>query len=452
MQLPPGPRGREVLGFVRRPLPFLRETARRFGPISYFRILNQRIYLIDQPEWIQDILVTRQNLFVRDSGATLLRELVGDGLLTRDEPAHKERRRVLQPAFHRSQVASWARLMVAETVGFSDSWQAGATFDIGSEMKRLTLSIVGASLFGADFTGSADRIAAVLQRVIDRSRWIAPAIAMAEPLARAYRRAFPNAASLFFPAEREELENILAPVIEKRRQTSAGDILSLLLADLDDSDATNEIVTMVLAGHETTAIALTWVWYLLDVNPETEARMREEVSRVLGGRDASLEDLPHLTYTTMVFNEALRLYPPAPAFGRRPTQTVEFGGYEIPPGSSILISPYITQRNENWFAEPDRFKPERWEGISLPKFAFFPFGGGAKVCIGESFARTEGILVLATLTQRWRLHLVGERGVGIQAAATLRPDRPVLMRADPPLMRDSPRGVPHPDKIQPKTF
>ena len=429
--LPPGPRGMEVLGFVRRTLPFLEETARRFGPISYFRVLNQRIYLIDEPEWIQDILVTRQHLFLRDTGATLLRELVGDGVLTRDEPAHKERRRTLQPAFHRARIASYAEMMTAESVRAAESWQQDAKLDIAAEMKRLTLAIVGSALFGSDLSGSADRIAAVLQRVINRSRWIVPGLAIFEPIANAYRRSFPLGPSLFFRSERAELERILAPVVEQRRRSQAADILSMLLVDLPDQDATNEIVTMVLAGHETTAIALTWVWYLLDRHPNVEECLREEISRVLANRDATLDDIPHLAYTAMVFNEAMRLYPPAPVFGRRPMEKITIGGYEIAPGSSILISPWITQRSERWFARPDQFEPERWRDISIPKFAYFPFGGGAKMCIGESFARMEGVIVLATIARRWRFRRTGTDDIGIQAAATLRPDRPVWMRVEP---------------------
>jgi cytochrome P450 len=331
MKVPPGPRGLEVAGFIRRTLPFLEETARRFGPISFFRVLNQRIYLVDQPEWIQDILVTRQHMFVRDTGATLLRELVGDGLLTRDEPAHKERRRTLQPAFHKAQVAAYAEMMTAESARAAESWRPDSTLDIAAEMKRLTLAIAGASLFGSDFSQSADRIAAVLQRVIAQSRWIVPGLALLEPIANAYRRSFPGSPSLFFRSERAELESILAPVIEQRRRSQSADILSMLLADMSDQDATNEIVTMVLAGHETTSIALTWAWYLIDKHPEVEKCLREEISQVLGDRDPSFDDVPRLTWTAMVFNEAMRLYPPAPVFGRRPKEKIEIGGYEIPP-------------------------------------------------------------------------------------------------------------------------
>jgi cytochrome P450 len=360
----------------------------------------------------------------------LLRELVGDGLLTRDEPAHKERRRMLQPAFHRAQVASYAEMMVAETVRTAESWQPDATLDIPAEMKRLTLAIVGAALFGSDFSSSAGQIAEVLQRVARRSRWLVPGLAILEPVAHAYRRFFPTGPSLFFRSERAELVSILAPVLDRRRRLQEADMFSLLLTELSDEDATNEIVTMVLAGHETTAVALTWVWYLLGKHPQAEECLRDEISRVLGGRDACFEDIPRLTYTAMVFQEAMRLYPPAPAFGRRPTEKIAIGGYDIRPGSSILMSPYVTQRNERWFVRPEQFEPERWRNSSIPKFAYFPFGGGAKMCIGEAFARMEGVLVLATVIQRWRLRRIGQNDIGMRSAVTLRPDGPLWMRAE----------------------
>jgi cytochrome P450 len=416
-----------VYGFIRSPLTFLAKTALKFGPVSYFRLLGQRIYLIDDPELINEVLVTRQHLFDRDNGATLLRELVGDGLLTRDEPAHRERRRILQPAFHRAQVASYAGMMASECRLTAEGWRAGERFDATAEMKRLTLSIVGASLFGTDFRASADRIAAVLSRVIQRARWLAPLLVYLEPLARAYRRWSPHGSSLFFRGERAELERILRPAIEQRRAEHGDDILSMLLDQLEDRDAANEIVTLVLAGHETTATALTWAWHLLAQHPLVEERMHEEIDAVLGGREAAFEDLTRLSYTGMVFNEAMRLYPPAPAFGRRPKEAVTLGGYEIPKGSSVLLSPYVTHRNERFFERPDEFEPDRWRQISIPKFAYFPFGGGAKMCIGDAFARMEGVLALATIGQRWRLVSDNASAVGVNLGITLRPDRPVWM-------------------------
>jgi len=431
MNNPPGPRGREVLGFVKNPLLFLAETAQRFGPLSYFRILGQRIYLVDDPELIQEILVTRQHEFNRDNGATLLRELIGDGLLTRDEPAHKERRRNLQPAFHRARVAGYGEMMVRESIRTAEGWLRGERIDAGAEMKRLTLAIVGASLFGADFRAGADRIAEVLDGVIAKSRWIAPFLFLLEPAIVAYRQRFPEGPSLFYRRERAELEQILKPVIEARRGGQSEDILSMLLEEMTDRDAANETVTMVLAGHETTATALTWAWHLIAKHPHVEGRMHAEIDEVLEGQDAEFEDLPRLSYIGAVFNEAMRLYPPAPAFGRRPKEAVALGGYEVPAGSSVMLCPYATHRNPRYFARPDEFDPDRWEGISLPKFAYFPFGGGAKMCIGDAFARMEAVLAMATIGQRWRLLSDDESAVEIRLGVTLRPSRAIWMRPEP---------------------
>lgn len=421
MRVPPGPRGVDVLGFVRGPLLFLEKMARTYGPVSHFRLLGQRVYLVDDAELIQEVLVTRQHLFDRDNGATLLRELVGDGLLTRDEPLHRERRRALQPAFHRAQVASYAGVMAREAAG----WNCAARFDVTAEMRRLTLSIVGATLFGADFRDSADRIAEVLSRVIGRSRWIAPMLPFLEPVARVYRRRWPVGRSLFFPSERKELERVLRPVIEARRRGQGEDILSLLLDQLADRDAVNEIVTLVLAGHETTSTALTWAWHLLAANPQVERKLHAEVDERPG-----CEDFLQFPYTGMVFAEAMRLYPPAPAFGRRPRQDIVLGGYDIPKGSSVFVSPYVTQRNERYFARPLCFEPERWEGSSIPKFAYFPFGGGAKMCIGDMFAKMEGVLVLAGIARNWRLVPDDATPVGTSLGITLRPNRPLWMRRE----------------------
>jgi cytochrome P450 len=389
-------------------------------------VLGQQVFLVDDAELIQDVLVTRQHLFDRDNGATLLRELVGDGLLTRDEPQHRERRRALQPAFHRAQIAGYAAAMAGEAA----RWSPVGRFDLTAEMKRLTLAIVGAALFGADFHQSADRIAEVLGRVISRSRWIAPGLPFLEPLARAYRSRWPEGRSLFFHRERQELERILQPVIEARRARDSEDILTLLLGHLEDRDAVNEIVTLVLAGHETTATALTWGWTLIAADARVEEKLLAEVDNVLRGRQPGFEDLPNLTYTEMVFREAMRLYPPAPAFGRRPKQDIELGGFRIPRGASVFLSPYVTQRNERYFSGPGEFRPERWEGTSVPKFAYFPFGGGAKMCIGDNFARMEGVLVLAAIAQRWRLRSADPSPVGFNLGITLRPGRPVWMTAE----------------------
>ncbi len=438
--MPPGPRGWKTLGFfgggsAAGVLAFLVDTSRRFGPVSGFRVLASRIYIIDEPELIGEILVRRQHAFVRDTGATLLRELVGDGLLTSEEPRHRVRRRMLQPAFHRAQIATYADTMVAQTLRVVDSWAGRENIDIGSEMRRLTLGIVGAALFGTDMDASAEAVATVLQGVIVKSARLAPPLALFEPLVAAFRRRFPSAPSLFFGAERRALERLIAPIVARRRAGSSGDIVSLLLAErdergakLDDEDVRNEVVTLVLAGHETTATALTWAWYLLATHPAVSEKLAAELDTVLGDREPTLADVPELSYTAAIFAETLRLYPPALAFGRRPIEDITLGGYTIPRGSSIFLSPYITQRNPRWFPEPDVFRPERWmTPADWPKFAYFPFGGGAKMCIGEPFSKLEGVLVLATIARRLRLSLVGEQTVGVRPGATLRPDRTILL-------------------------
>ncbi len=447
MNRPPGPRGRAVFGFFGggkpgRMVAFLQNTARRYGPISSFRLLHQHIYVVDDPALIQEILVTRQHEFIRDTGATLLRELIGDGLLTREEPLHRERRRVLQPAFHRTQISSYAADMVSESVQTAAAWKAGASIDAGKEMRRLTLSIVGRSLFGTDFQGSADRIAVVLQKVLHRSRWLGPGFMVLEPLALQYRKWFPHGRSLFFQKERAELEQVILPIVAQRRAKEGNDVVSLMLHHLSDSDIANEIVTFVLAGHETTATALTWAWYLIARHPQVEQKLHAELDTVLGDREPTLDDLPQLRYTGQVFTETLRLYPPAIAFGRRPKEELELGGYTVPKGASILLSPYITQRNEKFFPHPEEFEPERWETADPPKFAYFPFGGGAKMCIGDGFARMEGVLALAAIAQRWRLVLEEKQEIGIDAALTLRPERPVLLRPEPRIPAGTAEGFP----------
>ncbi len=441
MKVPPGPRGREVLGFFgrggdRNPLTFLRDTARRYGPLSYFRILHKHVYLVDDADLIKEILVHRQHSFERDTGATLLRELLGDSLITREEPLHRERRRVLQPAFHREQIAHYAEIMSAETARFAAEWRAQETLDVREEMRRLTLAIAGNALFGTDCRASARQVSAVLQRVTAKTRWVAPLMILLEPLFLAYRRRFPNAPSLLFHQERAQLERIIAPILEQRRGQGGKDILSLILnargegdAPLTDDAVRNEIVTFMLAGHETTATALTWTLYLLARHPAVAERFYQELdSQVTGDEATGLEDLPRLPYTSAVFQEGMRLYPPALAFARRTTEAVELGGYLIPKGASVFLSPYITHRNPRYFDDPEEFRPERWLGEAPAKFAYFPFGGGAKMCIGESFAHLEGVLALTNLGRKWQISCSNENSISIGVGMLLRPERPILLR------------------------
>jgi cytochrome P450 len=440
MTHPPGPRGLQALGFLGNgsmggTVEFLERTAREYGSFSSFRILHKRIYLLDDAPLIGEILVARQHEFMRDSGATLLRELVGDGLLTREEPQHRERRRVLQPAFHKEQIASYASVMVSEADRIADEWKDTSTIDIRQQMRRLTLSIVGATLFGAEFRDEATQIANILDRVIRKSARIAPAFALLEPAALFYRRLFPSSRSVLFHRERQELEEVIAPILARRRDGNERDILSLLMsspaemnAGLSDTDLKNEAITFVLAGHETTSTALTWTWKLLAEHPAVAEKFYAEVDAVLGNRLPRLEDLPALTYTANVFKEAMRLYPPALLFARRPKNRLMFGGYQIERGESIFLSPFITQRNPRYFDAPEAFQPDRWNRPEPARFAYFPFGAGAKVCIGEPFARLEGVLALAVIGRKWQLLRDGQPPLEIRGGALPSAAQPVMMR------------------------
>jgi cytochrome P450 len=405
--------------------------------VSSFPLGPQRIVFVDDPAIVETILVTRQHDFIRDTGATLLRELVGDGLLTSEDPAHLSRRRLMQPAFHRARVAAYAGAVVEETQRVTDGW-TDAPFDVGGEMARLTLAAVGRALFGGDLRDEARAISEVLAGVVRRGAALGALLAFGAPLLGPLHRAFPGRASLLFPRERAELERIVAPLIARRREGGErDDLLSMLLfardeggAGLDDAAIRNEVAMLVLAGHETTANALTWTWYLLAEHPDVERRLHAELDAVLAGRAPTFADVANLRYTAAVFDETLRLYPSASVFGRRPLRAVELGGYAIPRMASVFVSPYVTQRNPGNFADPLVFDPGRWAAAPPAKFTYFPFGGGSKMCIGEPFARMEAVLVIAAIAGRYRLRRTGTGSVKPAAQALLRPERPLEVRAE----------------------
>ncbi|GAC1441769.1 MAG: cytochrome P450 [Vulcanimicrobiaceae bacterium] len=440
LPLPPGPGLRGGAAFVRAAaagtvLDFLSDLGARYGALASFPLGLQRIVVASDPALVEEILVTRQHAFVRDTGAVLLRELVGEGLLTTDDPAHLERRRLMQPAFHRARVAHYGDLVVAETERLAATWRAGSPIDVGAAMAELTLAALGAALFGRALGAEAAEIADVLARVTRRGGVLAALLAVAGPLVRPVRAAFPRRASLLFPRERARLEAIVAPLVRRERAAGTGDdLLGLLLAAsdgdgarLDDAAVRNEVCMLVLAGHETTANALTWTFALLARHPAVEARLHAEIDAVCASGPPTVADLSRLPYASAVFDEALRLYPPAPAFARRPTSALELGGYRIPAGASVFVSPYVMQRDPRFFPDPHAFAPERWRDATHPKFAFFPFGGGSKMCIGEPFARMEAVLAIATIARRYRLRLASDAPLTMAARGLLKPARPVLL-------------------------
>ena len=409
--------------------------ARRYGDVVYIPLGRQHIYCISHPDAIRDVLVTHQNKFKKSRMLERARVLLGDGLLTSEGEHHRRQRRLVQPAFHRDRLAGYGAVMVERTAIVRDRWQSGQPFDVLQEMMRLTLAIVAKTLFSTDVDSEADEIGAALSEVFGLFEIILmPFSEILEKLPLPSVRRFKRA--------RQRLDETIYRLIAERRANprDTGDLLSMLLLASDeegsggmsDVQVRDEALTLFLAGHETTANALTWAWYLLSQNPEAEATFHAELDRVLAGRLPCVEDLPQLRYTESVFAEALRLYPPAWGIGRRALEDFQVGEFLIPARSVVLMSPYVVHRDPRWFADPIVFRPERWltEDASRPKFAYFPFGGGARVCIGERFAWMEGKLLLAAIGQRWRLRLEAGHRVETHARITLRPKHGMRMIAD----------------------
>jgi cytochrome P450 len=402
-------------------------VARRYGDIARLRLANQEMYLISNPDWIKDVFITNQSNFRKSRMLERARVLLGDGLLTSEGAFHTRQRRLVQPAFHRERLAGYGAAMTGCAEHTRAEWQSGATYDVAREMNRLTLAIVAKTLFSADVSSEADEIGTALSQVLGLfemvlmpfSEWIQK---MPLPSVRRFERA------------RDRLDQTIYRIIAEHRASGkdTGDLLSMLLLAQDEEGAgggmtdkqiRDESMTLFLAGHETTANALTWTWYLLSQNPAAEAKFHAEIDRVLQGRTPAIDDLPNLKYVEMVLSESMRLYPPAWGIGRRPVQEYRIGDYSVPPTAVLMMSPFVVHRDPRWYPEPEKFDPDRWlpENVaSRPKFSYFPFGGGTRVCIGERFAWMEGVLLLATIGQKWRLRLVPGHPVETRALITLR--------------------------------
>jgi cytochrome P450 len=363
--------------------------------------------------------------------------VLGDGLLTSEGELHLRQRRLVQPAFHRVRIAAYGEVMVEHALRLSVGWRDGQTFDIHAEMLRLTLGIVAKTLFDADVAAESAAIAESLNVLLTMfNRVIMPFSGLLDRLPLPRTRAMLKS--------KAHLDTIIYGFIAERRRTGEdrGDLLSMLLlsqdhegdnAGMSDTLVHDEALTLFLAGHETTAAALTWTWYLLAQHPAVAERWRAELDAVLGGRAPAFDDLPGLPYTRMLLSESMRLYPPAWTIGRESLVPFSVGGYDLPAGSTALVSPYITQRDGRWYPDPERFDPERWSpelAEARPKYAYFPFGGGTRICIGEQFAWMEGMLLLATLGQQWRFQLAPGHPVEPQPLITLRPRHGVQMRLE----------------------
>jgi len=429
--LPPGPKSRSPLGFLRQlsnqPIQLLQKAA-PYGDIVSFRVANRNIYLLNQPDYIQHVLVDNNRNYLKGRALSATKPVVGQGLLTSEGDFHTRQRRMIQPAFHRQRIANYAQVMTDDAARQMQSWLAGTTLDLHEELMTLTMLIVAKCLFDADVSDQTETVGAAMNGLLGDF-----SLTDSSPIGQLLAR-FQGQRNKRRAQNISALNQVVYKVIEDHRasQEDRGDLLSMLLETLDEEgDGTgmsneqvrDEVMTLFLAGHETTANALSWTFYALTQHPEVEAKLHEELERVLGGRTPALADLPNLPYTRQVFSEAMRLYPPAWIMGRTAIGPDSIGGYIIPAGSTIIFSQYLMHRNPTYWVEPERFDPERFSNehnSERPRYAYFPFGGGPRLCIGEPFAWMEGQLLLASLAQKWRFRLAKGAVIEPEPSITLR--------------------------------
>jgi cytochrome P450 len=410
-----------------------------YGNIVHYRLLHNHIVFLNEPEYIREVLINQAQHFIKERTQRRMKILLGEGLITSEGETHMRQRRIAAPAFHRQRIQAYGSMMVDRAATMRAEWRAGQEIDAASEMMRLALQVVARTIFDTDVTEDVQSINTEVNAIMDLYNFL-----IALPRAEALLH-LPIPGLMRFKRARRRLDAVVHRMIAQRRALGEdrGDLLSMLLAsrdeDSDGSTLTNEqvrdeVTTIFLAGYETVANALAWTWLLLAENPGAEAKMHAELDAVLGrGADArlpTLADLPALRYIEMVLSESMRLYPPAWAMGRQSTAPIEIGPYRFPTGTYFFFSQYIMQRSAENFPDPLRFEPERFTAerkAARPKFAYFPFGGGNRQCIGESFAWMEAILLTATIAQRWRLRLVPGQTIDVQPKITLRPKQPIRM-------------------------
>ena len=434
---PPGPawgRLATLRAFRRDPIGLLEELA-TYGDLVRVRVPGRDAFLLNHPDLVRDVFVTDHRAFHKGPTIQAAKMLLGESLLTSEGEHHRSQRRLIQPMFHHERIATYAGAMVRGATRTAERWHDGQEMDVHAQMSALTLSVVGETLFGTDVDeersaivrraltdtlGMFDRVYSPLFRLLTR---------MPSPTMRRFRRV------------ESDLNAVIAEMIAERRATGAGgnDLLSLLLranedgVAMSDEQVRDEALTLFLAGHETTSIALTWTWWLLSLNPDAEAKLHEEVD-ALGG-EPTVEDLPRLAYTRAVLDEAIRFRPPAWAIGRNAVVDHRAGEFTIPSGSVVVVAPWLLHHDERWWPDAESFRPERWlaDRPEGSRFAYVPFGGGPRRCIGEPFALMEGTLVLATLARGWRFRTVSDEPPGLQPVVTLRPRgglRLVALRRD----------------------
>ncbi|MHB1223664.1 MAG: cytochrome P450 [Gemmatimonadaceae bacterium] len=435
---PPGPRARypgEMIRALASDRLDLFDRMRRHGDVTEISIASQRIVLVMHPDDIRRVLVSHQRGFERGPALERAKAFLGEGLLTSEGELHMRQRRLVQPAFHRASIAAHAGLMAGIAEHVVERWADGTLVDAHAEMMRLTLAVAGRAFFDADVEGDARDVAEALELSLRMHSYaLLPFGTLLEHVPLRWVRELRRA--------RLRMDGIIYRLIAERRAHPGerSDVLSLLIAARDaegdgtgmsDRQLRDEVVTLLMAGHETTANALTWTWYLLSRHPSVELRLHDEVDRVLGGRAPTMDDLPRLEYTRRVLSESMRLYPPAWTLERRAVEDIVIGGHRVSRGTVVLACQYLVHRDPRWWEDPERFDPDRWDPqlVALrPKFSYFPFGAGSRMCVGEQFAWMEATLVLATIARRWRLRHESPHAPEPEPQITLRPRGGLAMR------------------------
>lgn len=426
---PPGPKPKFLIGNMPLagpdPLSIFSAWAQEFGDIFYYRAAWLHVYFLNHPDLIEEVLVRNPRNFLKDRVVRNSRWFFGQGLLTSEGDFWLRQRRLSAPAFHRERISSYATIMTDYTEQMLASWRDGETRDIHQEMMRLTLQIVVRALFNVE-AEQAGQISSAMNFVMRNATGIRM---LFPPMARF----LPTPQMIRFRRAVWRLDETVFGIISKRRvnQEDSGDLLSMLMQAQDDDGTRmsneqlrDEVLTFLLAGHETTALTLTWTWHLLAQHPEVEGKLREELDRVLGNRVPSFTDLPALNYCERVIKESMRLYPPAWSLARTVIADFKLRSYTIPAGANVVMSQWIMHRNPKYFPDSEKFDPDRWESDGakkLPRFAYFPFGGGPRQCIGAAFAAIEATLLLATVARRFRLVGLADHLVVPVPSFTLRP-------------------------------
>ncbi|MBW4429316.1 MAG: cytochrome P450 [Nostoc desertorum CM1-VF14] len=436
-QVPLGPKGHFLVGNLpeinRDALTFFTESARKYGDIFRFDLGPFPAMMINHPDLIGQVLVTQQPNFVKSNVYRRGLRFLGNGLLNSEGQFWQRQRRLVQPAFHLERIAAYADVMVSYTNQLVEQWQNGEVRDIHQDMMSLTEKIVSKTLFGFDIRNEVFGVQRALDAVMDFNNQLSNQYLLPSWI--------PTPSNFRYEQATKQLNIIVYKIINERRESGKdiGDLLSLLLKVRDEDNGTgmtdrqvrDEVMTLFLAGHETTANAMTWTWFLLSQHPQVQAKLHSELKTILGNRIPTFSDIHSLSYTQKVVMEAMRLYPPAWAISRVSLQNCVLGGYNIKAGTTVFISQWVMHRDSRFFENPSVFEPERWENNlqkKLPTFAYFPFGGGSRICIGKSFAMMEATLLLATIARLWSLRLQPDHPVVLQPSLTLRPKHGLKMQ------------------------